>query len=167
MGSTSVLCSSRSTEAALETNGSGLFTALVCEAMNGGAADLTGDVTVASVYSFVDKNMGPWQQRPLFKANLSRLSVLRRCDPLVNVTELRLLPTYFRTVDQVATVVPQATPDTASKPEELSKKRHFMNYRQAGLIKTPAHGAALSRSEPFILTSLGRYYWQLAAESLI
>jgi hypothetical protein len=162
-----IICASRSTEAALESIGSGLFTSLVCEALGGAAANLTGDVTVASLYSFVDLNMGPWQQRPMFKANLSRLAVLRKCDPLVDLTELRLLPEYFKTQDQVAAAIPQSTSDSEVTPDKLSRLRHFRAYRLAGLIKTPVHGAALSPGEPFLLTSLGRYYWHLATQKLI
>lgn len=160
-----VLCASRSSESALETNGSGLFTSLVCEALSGGAANLTGDVTVASVYSFVERNMGPWQQRPLFKANLSKLEVLRRCDPAVEVSVLRLLPQYFQHPDEIVPTIWQSESGTEEFPQDKIRLSHFRAYRGAGLIKTEAHGAL--GSEPVLLTSLGRYFWKIVKDQRI
>jgi len=63
----SILTASRSSQAALERGGSGVFTELVCAALDGGAADILGNVSVASVYAYVDQALGAWDQRPLFK----------------------------------------------------------------------------------------------------
>lgn len=61
----SILTASRSSEAAIETGGMGLFTSLVVAALEGGAADNLGYVKLPSVYSYVDESLGPWDQRPL------------------------------------------------------------------------------------------------------
>jgi hypothetical protein len=161
-----VLCASRSDESAIEVGGSGLFTSLVCEALDGGAASLTGEVTVASLYSFVDRNMGPWQQRPQFKANLARLAVLRSCDPLVETSVLRLLPQYFSSPDHLVSAYPPASSQSEMSSERQTKLAHFRAYRSAGLIKTPAHGA-LEIDGSVLLTSLGKYFWKLAYEQRI
>ncbi|HEV2913260.1 MAG TPA: caspase family protein [Pyrinomonadaceae bacterium] len=161
-----VLCASRSDESAIESNGSGLFTSLVYEALGGGAASLTGEVTVASLYSFVERNMGPWQQRPQFKANLSRLEVLRRCDPLVELSALRLLTRYFETPDQVIPINASSPDNDIELGEQKARLSHFRSYRAAGLIKTPEHGA-MAFDGSILLTSLGRYFWKVAKERRI
>ena len=159
----SVLCASRSTEYAVESNGSGLFTSLLAEALAGGAASLTGEVTVASMYAFVDRNMGAWQQRPQFRASLSGLNVLRECDPLVDISALRLLPMYFQHAEQLVQVVPTAPSSATTDEDERARVAHFRAFRSAGLVRPPAHGA-LDPNGTVTLTSLGRYYWKLAKE---
>lgn len=50
----------------------GVFTALLIQGLRGGAADIRGNITPASLYSFVDQSLGAWEQRPVFKANISQ-----------------------------------------------------------------------------------------------
>ena len=95
----SVLTASRSNEVAIESGGAGLFTSLVCGALDGGAADTLGDVSAAGVYAYVDQALGSWDQRPLFKAHVSCMTSLRRCKPAVDLETLRLLPNWFSTSD--------------------------------------------------------------------
>ena len=92
-----VLTASRSNESAIEINGSGVFTALVVDALYGGASDLRGFVTPGSIYSYVDSALGPWEQRPVFKTNVTRFTHLRRVNPPVPLEVLRELPKYFET----------------------------------------------------------------------
>ena len=160
-----VLCASRATEAAVESNGAGRFTSLACEGLSGGAASLTGDVTLASLYSFVQCNMGVWEQRPLFKANLSRLAVLRRCDPRLQVSILQMLPHYF---DGPHTVVTASLSNAVLRdvPAENARSAHFRAFRREALIKT-LDGAAFESNNPVALTALGRYYWQLAKQGIL
>jgi hypothetical protein len=61
----SILCATREIQLAVEQDGGGIFTTLICAALNGGASDVIGNVTVASLYAFVDQALGPWDQRPL------------------------------------------------------------------------------------------------------
>ena len=96
-----VLTSSRSTQPSTESNGRGLFTVLVCGALEGGGADVLGQVTVASVYAYVEEALGPWEQRPLFKANVAKLEPLRTVRPAVPLEVLRELPKWFPNVSDV------------------------------------------------------------------
>src|SRR6266568_3378296 len=50
----SILTAARAAQAAVEADGRGLFTELVCGALEGGAADVLGNTTVAGVYAYVD-----------------------------------------------------------------------------------------------------------------
>ena len=102
----SVLTASRPTQTAAESNGGGLFTGLVCSALAGGAADVIGKVTVASVYAYVDEALGPWDQRPLFKSNVSHLFSLRQTPPSVPLSTLRQLPDWFPTPTEVLSLDP-------------------------------------------------------------
>lgn len=64
-----ILTASRSIEASVEINGHGLFTSLLIEALCGGAADIIGYITPGGIYAYIDKALGPWEQRPVFKTN--------------------------------------------------------------------------------------------------
>lgn len=89
----SVLTASRDVELAAEQGGRGLFTAPVCDALDGGAADVRGNVSVASVYAYLDEVLDvAWGQRPLLKANVEKLVTLRRAEPAVSNDKLRRLP---------------------------------------------------------------------------
>lgn len=50
----------------------GVFTDLLIQGLHGRAADVSGNITSASLYSFVDQLLGAWQQRPVFKTNSSQ-----------------------------------------------------------------------------------------------
>ena len=78
---TTIMTSSSSKQYALEENGSGIFTALFVDAMNGGASNLVGDVTPGSVYAHIDQSLGPWDQRPIFKTNVKNFTTLRKVQP--------------------------------------------------------------------------------------
>ncbi len=91
----SVLTASRDSESALEINGKGVFPALVIDALQGGAADLRGFVTAGSIYAYVDQALGPWDQRPIFKTNVTRFTSLRSITPPVSFDTLRKICTYF------------------------------------------------------------------------
>jgi uncharacterized caspase-like protein len=65
-----VLTASAADEYATEENGRGTFTTLLVDALHGGAANLTGDITPGSVYAHVDQSLGAWKQRPVFKTNV-------------------------------------------------------------------------------------------------
>ena len=56
----------------------GIFTNLVLAALEGGAADLRGHVTPGSIYAYVDQALGAWDQRPIFKTNVTQFHVPTR-----------------------------------------------------------------------------------------
>lgn len=94
-----VLASSRSTEPSIESGGHGVFTSLLIRALEGGAADIAGEVTSGNIYSYIDKALGPWKQRPVFKANIMRSVPLRKVNPIVPLPELRMMTNYFPQAD--------------------------------------------------------------------
>ncbi|WP_299283295.1 caspase family protein [uncultured Tateyamaria sp.] len=90
-----VLAASGRKQSANESNEGGVFTSLMIEALKGSAADLLGRVTPAAVYSFIDQNFGAVGQRPVYKANVSRFTSLRQCQPRIDVGHLLSLPDWF------------------------------------------------------------------------
>jgi uncharacterized caspase-like protein len=67
-----VLTASTKDQYATEKNGRGVFTTLLVDALNGSAANLTGDITPGSVYAHIDQSLGAWEQRPVFKTNVKQ-----------------------------------------------------------------------------------------------
>ncbi len=95
----SVLTASRDSEYALETNGSGVFTSLVADALKGGAADIRGNISPGSLYAYVDEALGAWDQRPIFKTNISTFTPLRKISPKIPFETIRKITQYFSTPD--------------------------------------------------------------------
>ena len=90
-----VLTASRGSEVAMEQSGGGVFTDLVLAALHGGATDLRGHITPGSIYAYVDQALGAWDQRPIFKTNVTQFTSLREVQPQVPLETLRKLPIYF------------------------------------------------------------------------
>jgi hypothetical protein len=91
----SILTASTVGQYSKESNGSGVFTSLLVDALNGAAANLVGDVTPGSVYAHIDQSLGPWDQRPVFKTNVKTFVSLRRVRAPLLLTELRRITEFF------------------------------------------------------------------------
>ena len=159
----SILTASRATESALETGGSGLFTALVCAALEGGAADVLGDVNAAGIYSYVDESLGPWEQRPLFKTHVSRLLPIRRASPPIPVEVVRRLPEWFPTAGAEFALDPGFEP--TEEPRDSEKEAVFdclQKCARARLVQPVGEEHmyyAAMNGKACQLTALGRHYW--------
>lgn len=81
-----ILTASNRDEVAIEDGitGHGVFTELLIQALKGGAADVSGNITPASLYSFVDQSLGVWEQRPLFKTNITGFLPIRTVEAKVS-----------------------------------------------------------------------------------
>ena len=142
----------------------GLFTSLVCDALDGGAADVRGSVNVSSLYSFVDEVLTIFQQRPLLKANVSQLIPIRRAGASVSDEMLRKLTKYFATEEDEYPLDPSYEPRAAPRhPEHEAIFAVFQRYRGARLLVPIGvdhlYDAAMS-SKSCKLTPLGRLYWR-------
>lgn len=165
----SILTASRQDQVSIESSGRGVFTELVCAALDGGAADVIGDVTAASVYSYVEQALGPWEQRPLFKAHLSKLVPIRQAHPAVEKTTLRLLTEWFSTPDRefpLDKTYEDTMPDAI--PEHVKIFKQLQKCRDAKLVEAVdaefLYFAAVNEKK-CRLTALGKRYWQLAKEN--
>ena len=160
-----ILAASRDTEVSKEIGGKGVFTSLLLEALSGGAADIIGSVAAGSVYNYIDRGLGGWQQRPVFKANIVRSVNLRKVKPPVDLSELRKLTVYFPEVDYEKSLDP--TYESTVKEADSENIRVFKVLRHlhaAGLIELLGEEYmywAAMKSGACRLTPLGIYYWQL------
>jgi hypothetical protein len=149
----------------MDSSTGGVFTKIICDALDGGAADTIGLVTVASVYSFADKLLGAWEQRPIFKSYVSKMIPLRKCKPLVALDTLRKLPSYFVNADDEFYLDPTFEPEAEPKGHDNEKIfADLQKYNRAGLLnpigEEHMYFTAIN-SKTCALTPLGKYYWHL------
>jgi hypothetical protein len=163
----SLLTASRSDQPDAETpGGRGLFSTYLCGALEGGAADVPGRVTLAGVYAYLSDSFGPWDQRPTFKASVDRLHELRQCAPAVPIHELRRLPESFPAADFEFPLDPSYEPDAEpSDPEHEAVFAILQRCRAAKLVE-PVEGDhmyfAAMQNGACRLTPLGKHYWRKA-----
>jgi hypothetical protein len=148
-----------------------LFTSLVVNALNGGAANILGEVSAPAIYAYVQAALGAWDQRPLFKSHVTRLLALRRCVPPIDASILRKLPSLFPLPAEDLPLDPSFEPKS-----EAADSKHLMIFRDLQSLSrvhlvTPV-GAdhmydAAMQSKACRLTPSGRYYWRLAKDSRI
>ena len=164
----SVLTASRDSESAMEINGSGVFTSLVVDALKGGAADLRGNITPSSLYAYVDEALGAWEQRPIFKTNVSSFSSLRSVPPKVSFEVMRKLTTYFEYPEAEHDLDPSYEDTEESAIEENVKIfKDLQKFQSVGLVvpvdEEFMYFAAIN-SKSCRLTALGYQYWRLVNE---
>jgi hypothetical protein len=166
-----ILTASRSSEAAMEANGRGLFTTLVCSGLDGGAADVLGRTNVAGLFAYVDQSLGAWQQRPLYKSHVSSLLCLRESAPSVSFDRLRRLTEFFHVQDGEFRLDPTyETTHLDRQDDHVEDYQVLVAYRNARLIVVTEdehlYWAAIN-SGPVALTPLGRHYWRLVKDGLL
>lgn len=176
-----ILTASRRSEFSVEMNGHGIFTALLLEALSGGAADIIGNITPGSIYSYIDKALGPWEQRPVFKTNVSRFTSLRNVIPQVDISVIRKICDYFLDENMELPVDPSFEPTNSPDvnheivmPYADSKNiRVFSDLQKLegiGLVvpvgEEHMYFAAMN-SKSCALTSMGKQYWRLVHNNLI
>lgn len=176
-----ILTASLSSEAAVEVDGHGVFTSLLLDALAGGAADITGHITPGSVYAYIDKALGPWSQRPVFKTNVTRFISLRDVIPQVDISIIRKLCTYFPDEGTALALNPSYEPTNAlniphnviepyATPENTAIFADLQKLESIGLVvpvdEEHMYFAAMN-SKSCALTATGKHYWRLVKESRI
>lgn len=167
----SVITATRSGQEALEEGGGGVFTSLLIEALEGGTAGLLGEVSAANIYAYIDNAMGAWNQRPMFKANVSRFIQLREATPRIPVPLVQKIVSYFPLPAEPLSLSPEYEPEVEPHDEEKEKTfRNLQKFRDAGLVEPigaeSLYHAAI-QSKACGLTTLGKYYWRLVKENKI
>ena len=176
-----ILTASRSIEASVEINGHGLFTSLLIEALCGGAADITGYITPGGIYAYIDKALGPWEQRPVFKTNVTRFTPLRKVTPQFDISIIRRICTYFPSEDAEMPIDPSFEPTNSldvmheviqpyANPDNTKIFSDLQKLEGIGLVvpvgEEHMYFAAM-RSKTCALTSIGKQYWRLVKDKLI
>lgn len=161
-------CGKREEAMELEHSG-GLFTRLLVEALEGGAADVLGCVTLASIYNFIDLRLNMAQQRPVFKASLSRLVSLRMCPPLIVSKILKKSLATFSHPDEHYSLnhsheseIDESKRKQPFNPEAGKVFRGLQDLRAVGLVEPVGHKDmywAAFHCLSCRLTLTGKLYW--------
>jgi hypothetical protein len=165
----SIMTACQSQETAFEKNGGGVFTSLLYDGLKGGAADLRGFITPANLYSYVDQALGPWNQRPIFKTNITKFTSIRKVNPPVSINVLRKLPEFFPDVDTKYNLNPsfEFTHISAIR-KNVEIFQDLQRLSRVGIIVPDGeefmYFAALN-SKSCSLTALGHHYWRLAKQN--
>ncbi|MFH1368323.1 MAG: caspase family protein [Elusimicrobiota bacterium] len=165
----SIITATRDNQASLEEGGGGVFTSLLVEALDGGAAGLLGEVTAASAYAYIDNAMGAWGQRPMFKSNVSQFIVLRNAKPCIEHKILKKVIDYFPLPAEELPLGPEY--EAELEPRDMAKEtifRDLQKMRYAGLVEPVGEEHmyfAAKNSKSCKLTKLGRYYWRLIRDN--
>ena len=176
-----ILTASLNSEYAVEVEGHGVFTALLIEALKGGAADITGHITAGGIYAFIDKALGPWDQRPTFKTNVARFTSLRDVEPQVGIEIIRKLALYFSSDGAEFSLDPSFEPTNTPDYEfqivepyaDNENTRTFADLQQLESIGLVAptnekhmYYAAMNTGSCH-LTPTGKQYWRLVKDGKI
>jgi Caspase domain len=178
-----ILTASTTDQYAMETpgGGSGVFTSLLVDALNGAAANLVGAITPGSVYAHIDQSLGPWAQRPVFKTNVKTFVSLRQADAPIALVDLQALTSHFPTPDYTLPLDPSFEPERTQgqrddpaipdpDPDNTATFKVLQNYVRVNLVRpvdAPHMWHAAMESKACELTVLGQHYWNLVAKGLI
>lgn len=177
----SILTASRPDEPSMEVNGHGVFTNLLLDALQGGAADLRGHISPGGVYAYIDQALGAWEQRPVFKTNVTRFTSLRTINPQVPLTTLRKIVKYFPEPqhefpldpsyeDTNKETVEHKIVEPHAKDENVSVFKDLQKLQSVGLV-VPVNSEymyfAAMESKACRLTALGNHYWRLVKDKRI
>ena len=167
----SILTSCKNNELAIEINGHGVFTSLLLDALKGGASDVLGQITPGSIYSYIDQALGAWDQRPIFKTNVSRFTCIRKSAPRVSVEVLRKISEFFPNPEDHFALDPtyEFTEKTAVT-EHVAIFKNLQDLQSVGLV-VPVDADfmyfAATESKACRLTAVGNLYWKLSKERKI
>lgn len=79
-----LLSATRYNELAAEKLGQGVFTRILCEGLEGAAADQWGNITAANLYALAERTLSPWEQRPTFRSFVNQIRPIRENLPQKN-----------------------------------------------------------------------------------
>ncbi len=176
-----ILTASRQEEVAMEVNGKGIFTNLLLEALKGGAADINGNITPGSIYAYIDQALGPWEQRPVFKTNVTTFTTLRHMQPRIAADSLKKINQYFPAPTAVHPLDPSFEDTNIPDREHVcitpyADAAHVAVFRDLQKMHSVGLGVpvdtdhmywAAMQGKACKLTPLGEHYWRLVQENKI
>ncbi|MBR4326254.1 MAG: caspase family protein [Bacteroidales bacterium] len=168
----------------------GIFTDLLIQALDGEAADYLGHITVGGIYAYIDRSLGLWGQRPIFKTNISTFESIRNVTPRVDLPTIKETLKLFEEATDTYPLTPEHEWTEYGKDEQDDEKRKKKQeeardnnklcltfQRLQKLVKIgfaePTHKQdmyweALYKDEETgenigscRLTKIGKYYWKL------
>jgi hypothetical protein len=168
-----ILASCGESEKSVEKKGHGLFTSLLLEALEGGAADIAGNITTGGIYAFIDRSLGFWQQRPQFKTNISRFMPVRTVKPAVPAAEVLKKITEYFTVPELIYQLNPTFGDTNTDiavPANVEIFKKLQKMQSVGLVVPDGEEFmywAAQHSKGCKLTPIGKHYWKLVKDNRI
>ncbi|AKX34659.1 peptidase [Spiroplasma litorale] len=168
---TTYLTASKKDETSVETKEGGIFTNLLVEALSGSASDILGVITPASIYSYIDKSLGAWDQRPIFKTSSSKFIDIRKVNPQIDIKIIRNLVKYFEKPSSKYSLNPSFEETRQEhKKENVIIFKELQKLVSVGLVKPDdeeyMYYAAIN-SKSCSLTMLGKNYWKWVNETRI
>lgn len=166
-----ILTASAADQYATEADGSGTFTTLLVDALNGAASNLVGDVTPGSVYAHIDQSLGRWGQRPIFRTNVESFVSLRKVLPPIDLEVLRRIAEFFPTAGHEFALDPSYEPEGPC-PDETNTKvfailQKFNRVNLLVPVDAPHMYHAAMESKSCKLTVLGEHYRRLVEKGRI
>jgi hypothetical protein len=166
-----ILTASTSEQYASEENGSGVFTTLFVDALNGAAGNLVGDVTPGAVYAHIDQSLGPWQQRPVFKTNVKNFVSIRKVQAPISLADLHRLKDLFPEPGYEFRLDPTYEPESGvTDPVNAEKFAVLQRYNRVNLLvplgAVHMYHAAMD-GKSCKLTVLGEHYRRLVVSGRI
>ena len=175
-----IIAASQAWQASAEKNEvqHGVFTDLLIQGLCGGAANINGQITPASLYAYVDQSLGSWEQRPVFKSNISQFMPIRTISPRVPKEKLRKISIYFSNPSDEFQLDPsyEYTNDPTvehtviqpyAKTDHVDIFKDLQLYESVGLVEPVGaehmYYAAIE-SKSCRLTALGLHYWRLSKD---
>lgn len=173
-----VLAACHRDELAIESSGQGSFTQVLIEGLRGGASNVLGKITPASLYAYVDQAVGAWEQRPVYKANVQKFTNILTDVPKVPIETLRKFLIYFPHAEYKFQLDPSFEPDRGEETERLKDiavnpsnvqiYREMQSCNRYGLI-APTDYPHMWHSAVFSgrvqLTALGSHIWRMAKKN--
>lgn len=154
-----------------ENHGNGVFTDLLVDAISGGAANLVGEISPGSIYSYIDQALGLWQQRPVFKTNVERFISIRDVRPPIALEDLRRITEFFPNINYEFPLNSSYEPTRENaKKDNTEIFAILQKYNRLNLVvpvgEEHMYYAAINQ-KACKLTPLGVHYWNLVDKERI
>lgn len=156
---------------AVETNGHGVFTSLLLDALNGGGADILGQITPGGIYAHIDQSLGAWSQRPVFKTNVQQFVCLRRTNPSIDLSVIRQIINIFSSPNEDFQLDPSFEPTSeyadSKNTQIFAALQKMVKVNLVVPVGEEHMYYAAINTKACRLTALGSHYWQLVKNNRI
>ena len=172
-----LLASCKDSKKAAEENGHGVFSNLIIEGLQGTYADMLGRVYVLTLYSYLSRSLNSWKQRPILKCNITHDLIIRKAEPKIKLSTMKLGMKLFSNPDEYLQLNPTYYDFTSGydpldvlpiKTNQDKFKILLDMYKNQLITTTSASLFLAARNSSFIhLTSEGKYYWNLVHKKML
>lgn len=160
-----ILAATSENDTATEFLRKGVFSTILYNGLKGAAKDVLGHVTAVSLYNNAESLLSPWQQRPIFKSFVKKISPLRYCLPTVKKRVLRQMVTkpYFPSSNDII-LLNRKMLQSGTKLNEDDFLFVLGSFEKAGLLECPDRRTllqAIMEEKNCFLSPYGKHVWEL------